>query len=139
MNLKRRKIYLGQNNLTLEAPTWHRTVLGLFIGIAIMVLTTLLAGCSQNTCETTDNSFVYSDPVDPMVTPKLILRSSKEQSIDPQTIADRSDWPCTTSDVDGGRITMYRQYWYNRQSATADIPDYSYRQMESYQYGESYR
>jgi hypothetical protein len=138
MNLKRRKIYLGQSNLTLEAPTWHWTVLGLVLGISIMVLTTLLAGCSQNNCSA-DQSYVYFDPADQIVTPKMILRSSKEQSIDPQTIADRSDWPCTPGDFEGGQVTTYRQYWYNRQSATANVPDYSYRRMESYQYGESYR
>ncbi|NLE29097.1 MAG: hypothetical protein GX629_05455 [Phycisphaerae bacterium] len=137
MNLKRRKTYLGQNNMTVEPVTWYRTVLGLFIGIAIMVLATLITGCSHQQDETI--SYLCFDPQDQIVSPKLILRSSKEQSIDPQIIACRSDWPSTTGDLELSRITSYRQYWHDRQSASANIPDYSYRRTESYRYGESFR
>lgn len=135
--MKRRKMYLGQNNLTLDPPTWHRPVLGLLLGIAIMILTVLLSGCSQK-CESEAYVLCY-DPQDQIVSPKLILRSAREQSIDPQTIACRSDWPCTTGDLELTRLTTYRQYWYDRQSASENIPDYSYRRTESYRYGESYR
>jgi hypothetical protein len=137
MNLKRRKIYLGQSNLTIEQPTWYRPVLGLIIGIVIMVLTTLLSGCSQK-CES-DSYVLCYDPQDQIVSPKLILRSSKEQSVDPQTVACRSDWPSTTGDLELPRLTTYRQYWYNRESASENVPDYSYRQTESYRYGEAFR
>ena len=137
MNLKRRKTYLGQSNLTVEQSTWYRPVLGLLLGIAIMILATLLTGCSHQQYETI--SYLCFDPQDQIVSPKLILRSKKEQSIDPQTVACRSDWPSTTGDLELSRITTYRQYWYNRESASANIPDYSYRQTESYRYGESFR
>jgi hypothetical protein len=137
MNLKRRKIYLGESNLTIEHSTWHRPVLGLLVGIAIMILATMLSGCSQK-CESDPYVLCY-DPQDQIVSPKLILRSSKEQSVDPQTVACRSDWPSTTGDLELTRLTTYRQFWYNRESASENIPDYSYRRTESYRYGESFR
>jgi hypothetical protein len=132
---KRQKIYLGAPAAQNEAVTWHRPVIGLLFGIAIMMLVALLSGCASR-CET---SCLVLGNYEPTVSPKMIFRSQNDPPVDPQVFAYRSDWPAAVGDIEFGRVTSYRQLWYDRQSASSNIPDNSYKQTRSYRYGTSVR
>jgi hypothetical protein len=132
-----KKIYLGGARFQGETATWHRTMLGLLIGVMIMVLVTMLSGCSNQCCDEKYKSAECVYYYEPTISPKMILRSKKDPPVDPQIFAYRSDWPSTEGDVDFARITTYREYWYNRQSGSGNIPDYTYRQVQSYRTGVS--
>ena len=121
-----------------ETPdNWHRSFLGLVLGIIIMMMVVLISGCSQN-CSNNYREIVYFEPY-PVVSPKLLLRSQREESVDPQIFAYRSDWPSTTGEIELGRTTFYRQYWYNRQSLSPNVRDTSFSLFEGYRYGTTVR
>jgi hypothetical protein len=119
-----------------EPERWHRTFIAALVGILIMTLVTLIVGCSSQECPDR-RRFAYDFP--PAVSPKLMLRSPAEASVDPQAFAYRSDWPSTTGDVDLGQLTTYQGYWYDRQSLVPGVPDTSYSLFQMYRYGTSVR
>jgi len=137
-----KKIFVGGGRVQAKSnptETWYKTVIGLLIGVMIMVFVTLLSGCSNKCgCEPSQKSEWYCY-YEPTISPKMILRSEKDPPVDPQIFTYRSDWPAVEGDVDFARITTYREYWYNRQSGSSNIPDYTYRQMQSYRTGISIR
>lgn len=135
--LKRReKTYIATLPGSQAPVTWPRTVLGSLFGIGFMVVVTLIVGCCPNTSSCRQR--IYADfPL--AVSPKLLLRAPGEQSVDPQAFAYRSNWPSTTGEIDLGRITVYHQYWYNRQSLVPCVPDTSYNLFQMFRSGSTVR
>jgi hypothetical protein len=135
---KKPKVYVGKISEVDITDNWSSSVIGLLVGILIMILVTVLTGCS----ETRQDQYVrYDEPMDyceqPAVSPKLLLRAPGEESMDPQGFAYRSDWPSATGDTDLGQVTTYQEYSYNRQSLAPCVQDYSSNTFQTYRTGIS--
>ncbi len=127
------RVYIGKVSGPDTGDSVYRVLFALMAGIAIMVLVTLLGGCSHH--ERCSSHMAYDYEYPPAVSPKLLLRSPKETSVDPQAFAYRSDWPSVTGEVPLGSVSFYRQTWYNRQSLTPCVNDNSYNLFQMYRYG----
>jgi len=135
--VKKQHVLVGSIRQAEVAEKWHRIFIALLIGISLMALATFTGGCShsQKYC----SRLTYIDDTTPHVSPKLLLRSPKEKSVDPQIFAFRSDWPAVTGESQLGQVTFSREYWYNRQSLAPNVPDYSYNLFQAYRYSTSVR
>ncbi len=134
--IKNRKIiYIVKFARAEEVITWHRSIFALLAAILLMTLVVALIGCAEKRLP--ECQFACGYP--PAVVPKMILRDAREESVDPQLFAGRSDWPAVTGDVEFSRFTSYRQYTYDRESLTPGVRDYTFNQFESYRFGTNAR
>jgi hypothetical protein len=135
---KSQTVYVGKITQVDVPDKWASSFIGLLVGILIMVLVTLLAGCSEcSRCEYGRDEEQQACYEPPVISPKMLLRAPGETSMDPQAFAYRSDWPAATGDVDLGRVTTYDQYSYNQQSLAPGVQDYSYNLFRTYRSGAS--
>ncbi len=104
----------------------------IIISLSLLIIPIFIIGCAQSQ----KSDIVYYRPT---VSPKMILYSAGETTLDPQIFAYRSDWPATEGNAQIGQMIYYREYWYDRQSLYPNHNDSSYKLFQGYRFGKELR